>query len=490
MKHNKQNMYVKLFIPGLVILALLMVNCGKSDKKSDEKVAGQLLEHLNSQLPESGFKTDLKKSTVESSKNKRYRVTFKDSSFTTDLVQALKPFNKEEIPYNALIEEMVIIYAPEENCFDLQSLKGLKVDADVSKLAEKNKSAQFEKFKMKKISVSVGKIAFKNWDMSRCGKTDKEDHGNRNGKPLDAAVEDLKLEMDGSDAKGENLSIILDVKKIKNVKEGINDPAISTYFFKKDAAPPDLRKTLQKGLSIGDVNVDVGKVKVSIKKNGIKIGDGTIDNVSYSQFSKPDEARTYFIFGNSIGIKNIELSVPDKKETELLYNIKELKYMFSLEHVTPEAAMAFIDIMKKSIELRDQTDNANMQAITIQAMTLMNEIMKSKPQAKFSISPLKHYFGELEAKADIRLQNLFQPDAKITLDILKIDKALKKIEDSHLFSSSDLKSISEEVDKYMVRKENGDASLTLELKPDQPGKYFLNGKPVIRKLSSNPFMPF
>ncbi len=37
------------------------------------------------------------------------------------------------------------------------------------------------------------------------------------------------------------------------------------------------------------------------------------------------------------------------------------------------------------------------------------------------------------------------------------------------------------IDNYMVKKDNSDGCITLELKSDQPGKYFLNGKPMTVK---------
>ncbi len=114
-----------------------------------------------------------------------------------------------------------------------------------------------------------------------------------------------------------------------------------------------------------------------------------------------------------------------------------------------------------------------MPDIMIQTMALVSEIAKSESHAKFSISPLVHSLGVIKAEADIQLKPsiMFWPEIKVTVNIVKIDEVIKKARETGLFSASQLESIVKIVDKIAIRKENGDASITIESKAGQPGTY-------------------
>ena len=456
----KPNDFAKLFILGLVALVLLIGNCGKHRKDPKEKVAVQLLEYLHREIPDSKFKTDTAKALVkpEPGKKNRYRVIFKNFSLTGDFVKIAKFINIDLAKFlplgnftnlkleNCRINEIVFLYGPEEKHVKLQSIMGFSYDIPLSE----EESWKIRDFKINKIRFSMGYKTFNNTD---------ELEGILQDLMPSTIMEDLKFEAIGVLGKEDDFSIILEIEEIgRGIGEGIEDRSTG-----EESDAPNI-----------DLKLEFGKVKISIKKNGDHLGSGAIDSLYQSISVKPDETGNFYKFGFGFGIKNLKLYIPGKKKIELLSDIKECRFNFSLENLNLKAMQAFFGIFKKDIQSMDYLND-----IMPQTMKFGTEIMKSKPLLKCSISPFKHYFGEIELKMEIRLANLLSmPDAEISVNLFKIDDILKKLEEDKVFPSFILNTISLAVEKNTLRKENGDASIIFETKAHEPGKVFLNGKPI------------
>ena len=477
----KQNTQAKLFILGLAVLGVFLVNCGKSAQMPGDKVVEEFIDLVNKRIPGTRFDVKPGNWLVKPVENNRYKITLKKLTLTSDFSMIIKFFYKDYSPSNknalplpdtARIEELVAIYSPDEEYTGPLSMKGFSLDIDYSKFEQKS-AVNLGDLKVNKIRMTLGNITFGDLNINNFPQP-----GKRPPHLFNTDVEDIKLELSGITKKKENLSVLLEVEKISHIDEGSQVASPMTYVFIKDALPPDLSRILQEGSSISDLNLEFGKAKIFIKKNGTKWGGGTLDSVSVSSFLRPDETGNAFKYGIGFGIKDLELSIPGKKEIELLSNIKELRFDFSIEHLNPEAVLAVLDYMKKSIALRDMAGDPKGQKVVMQGMTLLAALLKSEPLVKLSIAPFKHYFGEMEIKFAGKLYGLLSPpDSKISIILFKIDETIKKIKEANVFSPPQLQEISESLAKYAVKRENGDASIIIEQKRDQPGKYFLNGRP-------------
>ena len=491
----KRSIHTKVITLGLMVLFLYVVSPGKPGDRLHIKVAVQLLEFLNRQLPGSHFKTDLAKCTVEPVGKNRYRVIFRNSFFSTDLAWIVKAINKS-FPIKmeatsgldtARIDEMQIIYGPGgpgEQYLGPLCIKGMKMSRDTPAHLQKigkGESSAFNGFKVTGYFASIEKLTFD--DMENIEKSAIWDYQHIISNLLNpmfdssgSALKNLKLGMTGVTRGKDTISFALEIAEFGSIKEGLEDPDIRNYMFSPGAPPPDLSKTLEKGMAVTDIKINVGRIKVSLEKNGCLWGSGAVENAFYSLFIKPDNTGKSFKLGYSFGIKNLQLSFPGNKNIQILGDLKESRFLFSLELIPPGAIMALIDMVKIAIQGRDTIDNSASHQIGFQGMKFILEAANSEPLARFSISPFKHYFGELSAQADIRLHGLLgRPDVKISLNLCSIEKILKKMRESRVFSPSILMGIAGVINMYMVKKENGDASMTIEVKSDQPGKMLLNG---------------
>jgi hypothetical protein len=579
----KQHAHSRSFIWGLVILFLFLINCEHRGDKSANNIAEQLVEYLKEQMPK-GFKfeTKLGNSLVKPTENNRYLVTLKNSVFTADTAAILKYFLRsfdlflrDDLPVELdiiTIEEMLFLYDPKEKYVGLESLKGLCVDRDLSKLVKKtnndNKLAEVLKWlqinwSTKRIRFYLGTMNFENWDISKLLKSIKEDSSKnveiskkKNPQPFKITVEDIQFNIDFV----ENISLLIDIERIKNSSTELKEEKFFNYIWEKNAPLPNIENILQKGLPISGSSVELEKINISIKKNGNQWINGIIDSFSYSSVLKPDENRKNLELSFAFGIKKLNLPIPYKKRMELFINLKEGGVTFSINNIHPGVLLALLEFAKKSFQLKDSADEPkirehmlnqglkfiseymqsnplkfsygigiknlelsipgkkelellsnikecritssyeNINAKTLQPMmeyakksvqwmnlpgdqklqeflkkegkSLREEMMKSGVVIKSSLSPLKHYFGE------ISIEQVFRPwplEIKTSIKIKKIDEIFKKLEESGLVSPFTLMFVRQGLQQIAIRDENGNASIVMEMRADQPGIIFLNG---------------
>jgi len=481
----KQKTHLILFIAGLIIPALLLLHCGKSREISNEQVAEELLDFLNKQLPGSQLIVKPENRIVEPIEKKHYRVTFKDFTFKTDLPGMVGLISKLAIKTDDFprldsfrVEEAVMIYDVETKDIPEYWLKNMGIDYELPVLPGSNLKKKYQGGAIRKLLVNIGRITHKKTGRKNASST-------RALNPYDTTIENVKLGLTVVTKQEDLISVFLEIAKLEDPEIGQEDPDAFMYLFDNDAPEPDLNNTLKKGLAIADVNFRVGRVKVSIEKNGASWIDGAVENVSYSLFIKPDKYGTGFRVGYTLGLKNLGMSMPGKKEVRLLSDLKDFRFDFFIEPITPAATLVGLKMFKTILQLRPIPNNTSTQTILFQAFQLLPELIKSNPLATYSIDPFKHYFGDLKATLNVRLKSLFpppKPEATIKVDIFKIDEILRKLKEADVFSPSTMKTILQTLEKYTVKEENGDATLTYELKPDFPGKYFLNGNPMMNRL--------
>lgn len=466
---------------GLVVPVFFTAHCAKSAELSDTEIIAHLNAYLNSRMSGTQYKIDPAKTIVKPMGNNRYHITLKNTVFSTDLTGVIDTLLKslstsdEGHPERneAQMEEVTLIYGPKEKHLNLLSIKGMVVEGNFSPARQNKNPAIFGGLELNKFRVSVGKITL--------GDPDTDDTG------TSETMEHLKFQLSGQNAKQDNISVILDIEKIGKTDTGKEDDAISSYFLDENAPPPDLKKALETGAAINDLTIQLGKINLSITKNDGSLCKGTIENASYLQFMKPDSDRKYFIFGNGLRISNMELTTPGNSQVQSFGNVKEFHFDYSVNNLSPEAALAFLEIMKNSLTSRNVVENTKMSELTSQVTRFMLEVIKSQTNLHFSIAPFKHYFGEMEAEVNIRLYNVMAgPVLTLKATLVKAGDVLKKLRGPGMFSAAAMKSITGFIEKYGKKKENGDIFFLYEMDINQLREMLFKENPLVPPATRGP----
>ncbi|MFC2156178.1 hypothetical protein ACFLRB_06805, partial [Acidobacteriota bacterium] len=92
---------------------------------------------------------------------------------------------------------------------------------------------------------------------------------------------------------------------------------------------------------------------------------------------------------------------------------------------------------------------------------------------RFALTPLKHYFGTMEAEADFQIQGMPAPVGKATLRMHKMDEVLKNIKEELSLPETVMAWM-----RNMFVKDGDDGVLTFEIKNESPVTLYLNGQPI------------
>ena len=475
----------------IICLTILLAfpNCGKPVKTPAQKadIAQELIEKLNHIPLGITFQVEPANVSVEPAAQDRYLVTFKNSSTLID-TSIFKQLNTGlqlktgKIPVKT--EEIVYKYGPEEKYLEIVSLKGMSVEWDISKVlivpdANKAKPLPSEMT----VWFSIGSAEFQNYNVSPLLDTKAQNLlellGAMMGKITSVryTVNNLGYGVRGEENQ-KKMSFQIEAEKIEGSQKILPEVFISIYL--KATQPPNLAKFLEQGSPLLDLSMKFSTLKISFTQGGNLQGEGTAQNLDFSYFLKPNSSKSFFVYGFDWDLKNVKLTVPGNKDLEAIGNIDEMNMKFSLENLSTSFVEAYLNLLRKSMELSGTMDKEKIhQQQMMMGMTIASEFMKSQPVIKCSFAPLKHSLGEMQADIDIKFLNLMAPPVgKAAVTFPKIEETLARIKTS--LSGTIAEKLIKMAKDYLVFDKQGNGRITFEIKQDQPGKFFLNGKPVMK----------
>jgi hypothetical protein len=467
-------------------LLLLSPNCGKSQQtiETDMGIPAELVQTLN-EVPGLTIKSEPGNMIVEPSKKNHYFIALKDPTIVIDISKFNIGIPNKDTKIPVKVKEIVYLYGPEEKYLGLVSVRELFLKWDFPGFIQTAGDAKDKSGLLgMAIKLSIGKAVFKNYDISPLMAAKTKDIMELVGEILgrnqssEAAAEHITYELGFLSKEKKKISILLDIEKMESHQDALSDIFISLY--KKGRELPGVSKVLSQGKALFDLKMSSSLVKLSVKENENAVGSGTVDKISFSNFFKPDETNSFFIYGFTWDMENMNVSVPNNKEIELAGNIHQWGMKFSLENLTASFVKSYLDLVKKNYEMSTVMDKEKLrQQQMAMGLTIASEFMKSKPAIKFSISPFNHYFGELEAELNFQFLNLMAPPVgKAVVNIHEINQILSKISKEKSLSQKTREGLLKLAKKYVMVDENGNGAITVETRQDQPGTFFLNGKPI------------
>lgn len=482
----KRNFFLSASILSVSFALLLISNCEKPREtvKTDMEVATGLVQTLN-EVPGLSFKSEPGNMIVEPSEKNRYLITLKYPAihFGISKLNLGIPFKDAKIPVK--IKEMVFKYDPEEKYLELVSIKELQLDWSLAgffntAVQAKDKQGLHDIT----IKISIGKADFRNHDISPLLEAKTKDLMElvaeilEKNQAFESTTEQITYELGFLSKEQEKISILLDIAKMQTHQNALSDIFISLY--QKGRELPDVSKALMQGKALLDLDMNCSLVKLSVKENEDVKGSGTVDHMSFSYSFKPDETNSFFIYGFTWALENLKLSIPNNKAIELAGNIEQMGMKFSLENLSAPFIKSYFDLVKKTTEMSTVMDKEKLQQQQMtMGLTIASEFIKSKPAIKFSISPFKHHFGELQVELNFQFLNLMAPPVgKAVIHIPKINETLARIAEEKLLSSETREGLMKLTKQYVQVDENGNGTVTFETRQDQPGIFFLNGKPI------------
>jgi len=247
-------------------------------------------------------------------------------------------------------------------------------------------------------------------------------------------------------------------------------------------------KTVSIGLSQGDAslsleNINPGALDIMVEflKKSIELRDSAdepaIQNymkVKGEQFFAALTESKSLANGFSLGIKNLKITCPGAPTLEMLGDIEECRLKSTFVSENPKTLAPYFKPSPEVIETITALP-AILPDMMMKGWQMLPQLMQAGMRMKYSISPLKHYFGELSIESD------FQPKAqalKSSIKIKKVDDFFNKLARSGLVAPHILMLFQQGLLQVAIRDGNGNASIDFEIKEGQPEIIYLNGFPM------------
>ncbi len=472
----RKSLYVTLLILCVVTFSLLTVHCGKSEGD----VAKNLLDTLNQNGMGLTFKADPAKAVVQA-EGDRYRITYKpfdvnfNTSFYKDMVNAGQ-FKAADIPIG--FGEVTFIYGPAEKYLEQVSLKGMNFKFDATEFI--NEPELPSSFNMD-LDIGIKEMAFKDYDISVMldakGKTVIQLMGGliRGTRKHTADAKGISYQLSFTTEEKKQVVINLAVDTVSGKQKNVSD--IFVAFYKKGNELPDFAKALEAGEPIFEVAGDLSGFSASVKVDGKDVGGGSRGKTAFSWYLGPDDAKANYNFAAKWSMKDFKLNIPGKPDVEKFGSIEDMNMTFSIDAIGLDFCKSYAELIKKSMAAKTKEEKEALEKEqAAQGMKMMGDFFKSQPVIKMGLTPLKHYFGEINAEAEFKVISMMSYPGKATVNIPKVEEMIKKLTDENVISPTVGKSMAGMLKQFFVVDDGGNASLTFEMKADAPGQFFLNGK--------------
>ncbi len=470
----------------LVCFAIFMVfilsNCAPSKLSVDD--AQGLLEKISASPLGITFKADSANIVIEPDKEKsgRFIVTYKnpDCSLNTAIYKHMN-FSIPEFDIPITIEELVYAYSPSDKSCYVQSVKGMAYSLDPAKFTPGQKAgeAKVETEKIPKMYFDYyfGNLVFSNYDISPL--LDSKDKSfievltglMEVNTDLKTSLEDMKIGFDMT--LEEKVTMTLAIEEAESLISFAPEFVLSFFNQEKETSP--FPKLLEEGKPFMKVESSLKNMAVSFQSPKSNF-NSRVDNMGITYTVEPAAGKDSLDFGVDWNLEGLQVTGLEKKEIEALINLNKLDFHFALEHLSPEFIEAYFDLIKTAQTMGISPDPAKKQELAMKGPALAGTFMSSKPIISISISPLDHRLVKITAEGKFQFITMGPPVGKATVNLSNVEEMAKKLKAEEIFPAKEIDGFLQKLKELFVLDENGEGTLTFELKEGDPSHFYLNGK--------------
>jgi len=475
----------KTFMFFWLAAVMLFVGCGKKDETAGPK----LLEAINDNAL--GIKYEVDSDNISAEKSEGgYEVIFKDATVIIDTAMFKNTSLGENIKSEKMpvkLDAITFFYKPEEKHLKCLSIKEMHLNWNLSELVKIPQDSLKTDMSEMEFDFRAGAMEFTNYDMSPLISYEGDDLWEfvklllEKNQSAESAMKDFAYRVNMSDIGEDGGKLDMDISIAEMT---VDQKSMSGFFvnlYKKDAEIPDMNELLKKGDPLFDVSSSMKGLQFSyniIEEGEEKKGSGSLADASMSYYLKPNEDKTHFDMAFDYNLGKIDMDVTGKDSKEALQIIEGIKSMdmnFALRHLSPQLIRTYMEMTRNSMtSVNDPEKMKRMAPKTGQA--LLGHFMQSQPVVQLGITPLVHEMGRMDLSAEFSMPQAMVPDGKAVLRIYNLNEVLASIKEMKGFSEEDFNAFSQWASMMLQVDEDGNGVLTFEMKKEEPGVRYLNGR--------------
>jgi hypothetical protein len=465
-----------------VFMVFILSNCAPSKLSVDD--AQGLLEKISASPFGVTLKADSANIGIEPDKEKsgRFIVTYKnpDFSFNTAMYKHMD-LSIPEFDLPITIEELVFAYSPSDNSCYALSVKGMEYSLDPAKFAPSQMAGESnlatKKMPQMYLDYHFGSLVFSNYNISPL--LDAKDKSfieiltglMEVNTDFKTSLKDMKMGFDLT--LKEKVAMTFAIEEAESRMSFAPEFILSFFNQEKETSP--FPKLLEEGNPFMKVESTLKNMTMSFQgpKNNI---NGRVDNMGITYTVEPTAEKDAIDFGVDWNLEGLQVTGFEKKAIEALASLNKLDFHFSLGHLSPEFIDAYFDLIKTAQAMGTSPDPAKQQELAMKGPALAGIFMNSKPIISISISPLDHKLVKITAEGKFQFITMGPPIGKATVNISNIEELAKKLKAEEIFPAKEIDGFLQKLKELFVLDENGEGTLTFELKEGEQSHFYLNGK--------------
>jgi len=451
----------------ILIVALSLIYFQGCKKKGKLGIADDVLEAIN-QSP-LGLKIEAEPGsvTIEPSGNRR-QITFKNPAISLNTsvfkdLMIVPKLKSTHIPIR--VKEMAVIYGPKEKYLQMVSINGFRMELSAGELGGD-------------FTVNIDRMNFKNYFISALLTNRNADLFSlitkimSDSQPMGYVCENISARIIVKEGQ-KKTSLRLKMDRVESNTRMIPDFLLSLY--KKEPFSFNLSRILEQGLSIYDVNTDLTNLEISVQVDNDSVVDSELAQLQLKGYFKPNETRMGFTYGFDFRIKDLVPRIPKNRFLEMVLNVKDAGFSFAIDNLSSDFIRKYFELVRTLMSQSGDKEKMQQEQVAM-AMQMAGDFFNSKPVFKLRLSPFSNILGEIEGEAAFQFPSIMGPVGTAKVDIPNLNGILKRIKTENLLPLQDYLDLEKYILKSFAIDKQGNGSFNLEIKPDEPGKVFINGK--------------
>lgn len=481
----------------LVVLALWMVSgilifngCkGKLPELEIEK-AVDLVKKINAaptgvQIEADASAIAIKTDSKSSPGAPRYFISILEPKITFD-TSVFKEINflMPEFVLDFDCEQVVLHYGPEESYLGLASVSGLSFEMDTQDILRS--SVEKMKISTKEVPKAIFKFSYGEFILDKLDISPILEESATLfelitkivslNQSVKTKLEKFNVEVNTESEKTGTHQVLVSVDNILSSMDAYPG-FVNSIYSKAEESKEKLEELLKDPRTLFDVFIDTEGISFSYKKEGKKKIEVNLEKVEFGEYLRPSKEKGFYNFGVAVDLQDLSLISAENKVLEILGNIKHCKKEFNLDRLSPSLIQAYVELMKISQSVRMEAVEETAAEMSAYGLRIMNELIQSKPIISFSLSPMEHRLGKLEAEGQFQMHQLQEPPpGKATATLYDLAGLEDRINKENILQAEKVKGILDIIRQYFVQDKKGNGKLTFEVREEEP-YLFLNDKP-------------
>lgn len=253
---------------------------------------------------------------------------------------------------------------------------------------------------------------------------------------------------------------------------------VKSIYGQTEEGKEKFAELLKEPRTLFDVSIDAEGISFSYKKDRKEKAEVILERIKFGEYLRPSKEKGFYNFGIAVDLQDSSFIYAENKVLEILGKIRQLKKEFNIDHLSPSLIQTYIELMNISQSLGMEASEEAAAEMSAYGLKMMNELIQSKPIISFSLSPLEHHLGKLEAEGQFQIHQLqAPPPGKATATLYDLAGLEDRIKKENILQAEKVKGILDIIRQYFVQDKKGNGKLTFEVREEEP-YLFLNDKPI------------